>query len=136
RDSDTIPFDQVLYGDILYKDTVIGENPGYEPNSNEHYKYSELSNSNLMTGLIRETQSANNGLPEAATAGVMTTRTSGENFYEGGTNRRINRFIFVTFLCKDYEELHDITLPHQHVGRDVERNPGGDSRTYLAKCVG
>jgi hypothetical protein len=44
--------------------------------------------------------------------------------------------MFMNFLCKDYEELHDITIPDNHVGRDVERNPGGDSRTYLTKCVG
>lgn len=136
RDSSNagMPFDQVLYGDILYK--INGAGTAYAANSNAHYINAENAGMNLMTDLVRETQSANNGLPSAATAGVMTTRTAGENFYQAGTNRRMNRYMFINFLCKDYEELHDITIPDVHVSRDVERNPGGDSRTYLTKCVG
>ncbi len=42
----------------------------------------------------------------------------------------------MNFLCHDYEALHDINLPQDRVRRDVERNPGGDSRTFLNKCVG
>jgi hypothetical protein len=134
RDSSTMPFDQVLYGDILYK--VNGQATAYAANNNDHYRNAEGGGANFMTDLVRDTQSANNGIPAEATAGVMTTRTAGENYYQAGTNRRMNRYMFINFLCKDYEELHDITIPDNHVGRDVERNPGGDSRTYLTKCVG
>jgi hypothetical protein len=130
----TMPFDQVLYGDILYK--VNGQATAYAANSNDHYRNAENAGANLMTDLVRGTQSGSNNLPADAIAGVMTTRTAGENYYQAGTNRRMNRYMFINFLCKDYEELHDISIPDNHVERDVERNPGGDSRTYLNKCVG
>lgn len=32
--------------------------------------------------------------------------------------------------------VHDINIADFHVRRDVERNPGGDSRTYRNQCVG
>ncbi len=134
RDSDTTPFDQILYGDILY--TVAGAGTPYAANSNNHYRDAENANMDFSVALTKEVQSARNGLPANAVAGVMTTRTAGENFYQAGTNRRMNRHMIMGFLCKDYEELHDITIPDNHVTRDVERNPGGDSRTYLNKCVG
>ena len=48
----------------------------------------------------------------------------------------MNRFAFMNFLCRDYEALHDITRPDIWVRRDVDRAPGGDSRTFKNKCVG
>jgi hypothetical protein len=85
---------------------------------------------------VKDSQVTRLGLPASAVAGVVTTRTSGESFMSAGTNRRINRFTFMNFMCNDYEQLHDITVPQQWIGRDVDRQPGGDSRTFLNKCVG
>jgi hypothetical protein len=48
----------------------------------------------------------------------------------------MTRYTFMNFLCKDFEELHDITVPDLYVHRDVDRAPGGDSRQYKNKCVG
>ncbi|WPU63378.1 hypothetical protein [Peredibacter starrii] len=131
---DEVPFAQVLHSDILY--TVSGATPAYSFTNNDHYKNAESRNLNLKDNLVRQTQSAMTGLPATAVAGVTTTRAAGEAFFSAGTNRRVNRFIFMNYLCKDYEELHDVTIPDFRVRGDVERKPGGDARTYKNKCVG
>ena len=132
---DDTPFDKILYDDILY----IVDNaalPVYSNTDNNHYRNAESQNISFMDTLVARTQSTVTGLPSAAVAGVTTTRNAGENYFSAGTNRRVNRFIFMNYLCKDYEDLHDITVPDFRVARDVERNPGGDSRTYKNRCVG
>ncbi|WP_408096437.1 hypothetical protein ACJVC5_15465 [Peredibacter sp. HCB2-198] len=131
---DKVPFTQVLHSDILY--TVNGATPTYSYANNDHYKNAESRNLNLKDNLVKQTQSSLTGLPTEAVAGVITTRASGEAFFSAGTNRRVNRFIFMNYLCKDYEELHDVTIPDFRVRGDVERKPGGDARTYKNKCVG
>ncbi len=131
---DDIPFTEVLSGDIIY--TVNGSVTPYSTMNNTHYTEAEKSNSNLMVNLTRQTQSALTGLPANAVSGVLTTRAAGAAFYSAGTNRRVNRFNFINYLCHDYEALHDVNIPDVRVRRDVERNPGGDSRTYKNKCVG
>lgn len=136
---DEVPFNQVLSGDILYTiqyNNTDGTPSTYSFTDNNHYRNAENRNIDLSTLLMRQTQSALTGLPANAVAGVLTTRAAGEAFYSAGTNRRVNRFTFMNFLCHDYEALHDINLPQDRVRRDVERNPGGDSRTFLNKCVG
>ncbi len=130
---DDIGFDQALYGDIYY--TVNGSATAWANNSNDHYRVAESSRMDLNANLVKEVQSARL-LPAAAVSGVITTRQGAEAFIQAGTNRRINRFTFMNFLCNDYEQLHDITVSDVHVGRDVDRAPGGDSRTYKNKCVG
>jgi hypothetical protein len=131
---DDIPFNQVLSGDIIY--TVNGVAAAYSNTNNDHYRQAETQNIDLAAQLMQQTQSMITGMPAAAVSGVLTTRAAGEAFYSAGTNRRVNRFTFMNFLCHDYEALHDINLPQDRVRRDVERNPGGDSRTFLNKCVG
>ena len=127
-------FDSVLTDDILY--TVNGVTPAYAPDNNNHYVTAERNQVDLNAMLMETSQSAMNGLPSNAVAGVTTTRASAEAFFQAGTNRRVNRFTFMNFLCNDYEQLHDTAVPDTWVRRDVERNPGGDSRTYKNKCVG
>lgn len=131
---DETPFTEVLHSDVLY--TVNGATPAYSYANNDHYKNAESRNLNLKDALTRQTQSAMTGLPAQAVAGVTTTRAAGEAFFSAGTNRRVNRFIFMNYLCKDYEELHDVSIPDFRVRRDVEKKPGGDARTYKNKCVG
>ncbi len=134
---DDVPFNQILSGNILYTVTYnVGTAVPYAATNNDHYRTAEQRNLNLLTQLTRQTQSMMSGLPEAAVAGVITTRAAGEAFFTAGTNRRINRFNFINYLCRDYEQLHDVSIPDYRVRRDVERNPGGDSRTYKTKCVG
>lgn len=132
---DDIGFDQALYGDIYY--TIPTSATAWANNSNAHYRSAEQSRLNFSDPavLVRETQSARL-LPTEAVSGVITTRQSAESFLQAGTNRRMNRFTFMNFLCNDYEQVHDVTTPTYHIARDVERTPGGDSRTFLNKCVG
>lgn len=131
---DDIRFDRVLYDDILY--TVSGQMTAYSSTDNTHYKSAEDSLVDFSTALTQVQQSSLTGLPATATSGVLTTRAAGESFYSAGTNRRVNRYTFMNYLCHDYEDLHDTSIPDYKVRRDVERNPGGDSRTYKNTCVG
>lgn len=131
---DDEPFDQVLYEDILY--TVNGVTPAYSPTDNTHYRTAEVNQIDLSANLRMTTQSSMNGIASNATAGVITSRAGAEAFFSAGTNRRVNRFTFMNYLCNDYEQLHDTTIPDNWVRRDVERDPGGDSNTYLNKCKG
>lgn len=131
---DDLPFTQVLSENVIY--TVDGATPAYSFSNNDHYRNAETRNLDLKTSLRRNTQSMLTGLPANAVAGVTTTRAAGEAFYSAGTNRRVNRYIFMNYLCRDYEQLHDVTIPDFRVRPDVERRPGGDARTYKNTCVG
>jgi hypothetical protein len=131
---DDMPFNTVLFDDVLY--TVNGSPTAYSAENNDHYDQAEKNGIDLKANLVRQVQSAMNGIPSSATSGVITTRMSAENLFSMGTNRRVNRFTFINFMCNDYEQLHDISIPDYRVRRDVERNPGGDSRTYKNTCVG
>ncbi len=132
---DERPFHEILTADILYIGRAgLANVDDYEDDNNDHYEDLERLRVDLKADLIPRTQSAMNSL--AATAGVITSRASGEAFFSAGTNRRMTRFLFINFLCHDFEALHDITVPDIYVRRDVERDPGGDSRTYRNQCVG
>ncbi len=133
---DDVPFDQVLYGDILY---IAGPSspiqlPVYDRKNNNMYDQMEKGRVSLKDHLVRVTQSTTTGI--AKTAGVITTRAAANAFFSAGTNRRMTRFLFINYLCRDFEAVHDINVPDYRVRRDVERNPGGDSRTYKNQCVG
>lgn len=133
---DNIPFDQVMYGDHLYiaGTGTPGTIPVYDKKTNTHYQRLEESRVSLKDYLVRVSQSKTTGITD--TAGVLTTRAAGLAFFSAGTNRRATRFTFMNFLCRDFEALHDINIPDYRVRRDVERDPGKDSRTYRNKCVG
>lgn len=133
---DDIPFDQVLYGDHLY---IAAANtpvtiPAYNKKDNNQYIEMESKFVSLKDYLTRVSQSQTTGIKD--TAGVITTRAAASAFFSAGTNRRMTRFTFMNYLCRDFEAVHDINVPDYHVRRDVERNPGGDSRTYRNQCVG
>jgi hypothetical protein len=133
---DDVPFNTVLSGDVLY---VGGSGlPAYSAASNALYE--QMENQDLNLGdpqvLVASTQSANTGIPAAATAGVMTTRAAAKSFFIAGTNRAMLRFTLMNHLCKDLEQLHDVSLPADRIRQDVARSPGGDSRMFLNNCVG
>lgn len=133
---DDIPFDQVLYGDHLYiaSPTTPVTIPAYDKKNNNQYVELENRFVSLKDYLTRVNQSEVTGIKD--TAGVLTTRAAASAFFSAGTNRRMTRFTFMNFLCRDFEAVHDINISDYHVRRDVERNPGGDSRTYRNQCVG
>lgn len=162
---DDLGFDQVLYGDVLYtgNDALVSTLNAdgtvatrrhltpYAMKNNQHYidLQNGLINPNdlndvtstartmrihLKQYLQRKQQSTVTGI--ADTAGVLTTRAAGLAYFSAGTNRREARFAFKNFLCMDMPQLQDTSRPDFRVRRDVDRMPGGDSRTFKTNCVG
>lgn len=153
---DDVPFDQALYGDILYtaNDSLVsadGKAPGKpirpyimsyrnadEQNQNIHYTDIQKNNLDLSNPnvLVRRTQSEVTQALPVDIAGLLTTRAAAVAYFDAGTNRRMFRYTMINFLCHDLEQLHDTTVPDYRVRRDVDRKPGGDSRVYKNTCVG
>jgi hypothetical protein len=131
---DDVPFDRLLYDDILYVGPTSATVAAYSPLNNTHYHQLETTRVDLKAGLQKVAQSSLNGLSQ--TAGVMTTRAFGEAYYNMGTNRRAVRFTLTNFLCNDLEQLADTTRPDFRIRRDVDRSPGGDSLAFRNKCAG
>ena len=132
---DDVDFREILSGDIIYTGSGSGI-PAYANGSNAHYEALEAQGVDLMTNLTRSTQSAVTGLPANATAGVMTTRSAAKAFFIDGTNRAMFRFTMLNHLCRDMEQVHDVTRVPDRIRQDVSRSPGGDSRVFLNNCIG
>jgi hypothetical protein len=135
---DEEPFDQILYGDMLYVGQGVA--PAPSPSSNAHYDALEQRmlepGFDPQTQLVQTTQSSVYGLPPAATAGAMTTRAAAEAFFIAGTNRAMFRFTLVNHMCMDLEQVHDTSIVPDRIRQDVSRSPGGDSRVFLNNCIG
>ena len=131
---DDVDFSTVLSADLLYVGNSGGA-PAYSPVNNDHYQYLDDNNVDLKAALRPATQSGLLGLPVAATAGIMTTRTAAQAFFIAGTNRAMFRFTMINYLCRDLEQLQDSSLPTDRIRQDVSRSPGGDSRVFLNNCV-
>jgi hypothetical protein len=131
---DDVPFNTALSADLTY--TVSGATPGASPSNNDHYANAESNGLNLFTALQSTTQSAVQGIPPAATAGFLTSRAAAEAFFVDGTNRAMFRFTMMNHMCRDMEQVHDISLPPDMIRQDVSRSPGGDSRVFLNNCIG
>ncbi len=130
---DDVDFREILHGDVIY--TGTGVTP-YSNNSNAHYEELESQGVDLQSNLTASTQSAVTGLPAAATAGVMTTRSASRAFFIDGTNRAMFRFTMLNHMCRDMEEVHDVSRTPDRIRQDVSRSPGGDSRVFLNNCIG
>lgn len=136
---DDVDFREVLYGDIVYigdhnKDSFIQE---YKTSrSNTHYDRIERSEVPLKDLLMRAKQSAVYQLNAGQTAGVMTTVKGANEYFKDGTNRAMLRFMSKAFLCKDMEELSDVTRPVDRIRQDVDRSPAGETEQYLVRCAG
>ncbi len=149
---DEAPLDQMMWDDVTYVGNranllaVVG-NPISVPQPayyrNDHWRQLELkgvdlNDPSLFERALQSSLSDARGaalLPEQ-TMGVMTSHASAEAFLQAGTNRRMVRFMLIDFMCVDMEQLHDTTLSDFMVRRDVPRNAGGDSRTYINTCAG
>ncbi len=131
---DDADFRQVLFEDVVYVGSGSGI-PAYSPSSNAHYEALESNNVDLRT-LTRTTQSSLNGLPPAATAGIITSRAASEAFFIDGTNRAMFRFTLLNHMCRDMEQIHDTSRPPDRIRQDVSRSPGGDSSVFNNNCIG
>jgi len=129
-------FRQILHGDIIYRGATNLGISAYSNSNNNHYAQLEalgpftgdLSNTAI---LVAETQSNVTGLPNTATAGIMTTRAGAMSFLSDGTNRAMFRFTMMNHLCTDLEPLKDVSRTPDRIRQDVSRSPGGDSRIFL-----
>jgi len=134
---DDVPFDQILYGDLIYVDS--GQSLPSE-NSNAHYEALEerMMNPDFKpeTEIVQMTQSSVYGIPANATAGAMTTRAASESFFVAGTNRAMLRFTMINHMCMDLEQAHDTSIVPDRIRQDVSRSPGADSRVFLNNCIG
>lgn len=128
---DDLDFRTVLSDNILYVGATTS--PGYQVNNNDHYEAIEDSGVDLKTELTQTTQT---GIPASETAGVMTTRAAARAFFVDGTNRAMLRFTMMNHLCKDMEQVKDITRAPDRIRQDVSRSPGGDSRIFMNSCIG
>jgi hypothetical protein len=137
---DDIPFNEVLSADMVYTGAsgVVASN--YSHSNNDHYEQLDADGIDLSDSalFVQRTQSGLNGsqLVSAETAGIITTRAAGEAFFSAGTNRRMWRFIGMNYLCRDMEDLHDISRPADRIRQDVGRSPGGDSALFANGCTG
>lgn len=125
-------FRTVLWENILY----VGRTGSYSVANNDMYEALENNNANLRTELVAAVQSSLNGLPPDATAGVITSRAAAQAFFIDGTNRAMFRFTLLNHLCRDMEQIMDITKPPDRIRQDVTRSPGGDSSVFLNNCIG
>jgi hypothetical protein len=137
---DDRPFTQVLSADLVYVGAPGVVGTGYSQTDNRHYELLEQNRVDLSdpARFVAMAQSSLPGsmLNAADTAGILTTRAGGSAFLSAGTNRRMWRFIAINFLCRDMEQLNDITRPADRIRQDVSRSPGGDSRIFHNTCVG
>jgi len=137
---DDRPFTDVLTGDVVYVGGAGAASVAYSHTDNAHYEELEMSRVDLsdpaMLVPMAQSALADSQLMSADTAGVLTTRASGEAFLSGGTNRRMMRFTAMNYLCRDLEALNDTTRPADRIRQDVTRSPGGDSRIFHNTCVG
>ncbi len=133
---DSVDYRQVLFGDIIY---VPNNSYGaYSNSDNNVYAALEAADGNMgdSSQLQQKAQSAENGLPSGATAGVITSRAGARAFFVDGTNRAMFRFTLKNHLCHDMEDVQEITRPTDRIRQDVSRSPGGDSRIFMNTCVG
>jgi hypothetical protein len=132
---DDVDFSTLLSADLLYVANTSGA-PAYSSADNAHYQYLDDNKVDLQAALQPRTQSGLLGLPVAATAGIMTTRAAAQAFFVAGTNRAMFRFTLRNHLCRDMEQVLDVTRPADRIRQDVSRSPGGDSRVFLNNCIG
>jgi hypothetical protein len=137
---DDRPFTDVLTADLVYVGANNVVQASYSQTDNDHYRQLEdglidLGNPAL---LVPRAQSSLPGaqIGPADAAGVITTRAAGQAFFSAGTNRRMFRFTAINYLCRDLEQLKDVSRPADRIRQDVNRSPGGDSAVFHNECIG
>lgn len=136
---DDIPFDQILYGDIVYIGSPNATALPYSQTDNDHYLDLQLNRIDLSNA-ANLTQQPQSQLPDPQVgagdaAGIMTTRGFAEAFLVAGTNRAAVRFATLNHLCMDMEDFRDLTAHPDRIRQDVARSPGGDSTIFLNDCL-
>lgn len=107
--------------------------------SNTHYAELESRRVDLSKALYRVDgqelyKNLTETVPNPDPAGLLTSRTFIAEHATGGTNRRLVEFAFREFMCVPLSEWADSGAPDTHIGRDIDRFPGGDHPLYLTSC--
>jgi len=132
---DGVAFNTVLSADLFYTGTnAVSGIPAFSITNNAHFEYLENNNIDLSDPALFQSQSQDNR--NGAPAGIVTTRAAGEAFFKAGTNRRMFRFTLMNYLCRDLEDVKDVTRVPDRIRQDVSRSPGGDSSIFLNSCIG
>lgn len=131
-------FRLLLTGDIVY--TCEGQEglPAFALNNNSHYEGCS-NNVPLDTALTPKKQSELDPRlagKESVPAGMLTTRGFAATYYLAGTNRAATRMLLLNFLCEDINAFHDTSISDYRVRQDIERVPGGSTKTYVNECKG
>jgi len=142
---------EILFGDFYYMadpNMVMGSNPAIPMNltndmlrTNNHYTNLENSNVNIGSVLMRvEGQriatSDTTNIPNPDPGGVLTSRAFLSAHAIAGTNRRLVEYTFREFMCTDIFGWANTSAPDSRIGRDIDRNPGGDPTKFQTTCKG
>jgi len=130
---DDVDFRRILYADLLY---VGNASPAAAADSNAHYRNLENQHADLKEILQPSSQVSQYGTPSEAVAGVLTSRAAAQAFFYAGTNRAMFRFTLMNHMCRDLEQVKDVSRPSDRIRQDVSRSPGGDSRIFRNNCIG
>jgi len=139
-----LDFRSILTGDFVYVGTAADLTP-YSRTNNDHYEELEANNVDLSNpDNLKSVTQASLGMAGSTTgasgetdsAGVITTRAAGKAFFKAGTNRAMLRFTLMNHMCRDLEQVNDITGIPDRIRQDVSRSPGGDSSLFLNSCIG
>ncbi|MCG8438418.1 MAG: hypothetical protein MI751_10080 [Pseudomonadales bacterium] len=130
---DDVDFRRILYADLLY---VGNASPAAAADSNAHYRNLENQHADLKEVLQPSSQVSQYGTPSEAVAGVLTSRAAAQAFFYAGTNRAMFRFTLMNHMCRDLEQVKDVSRPSDRIRQDVSRSPGGDSRIFRNNCIG
>ncbi|WP_455207155.1 hypothetical protein [Kaarinaea lacus] len=130
---DDVPFNTVLSADLFYTGAGAGL-PAFSNTNNDHFEALENNNVDLSDPSLF--QSRTQGNMNGAPAGIVTTRAAGQAFFSAGTNRAMFRFTLMNYMCRDLEDVKDVTRVPDRIRQDVSRSPGGDSSIFLNSCIG
>jgi len=128
---DDVPFNTVLSADLFYTGNT---GPAFSNMNNDHFESLENNDIDLSDPTVFQSQSQNN--LNGAPAGIVTTRAAGQAFFKDGTNRAMFRFTLMNYMCRDLEDVKDVTGVPDRIRQDVSRSPGGDSSIFLNSCIG
>jgi hypothetical protein len=108
---DDLPFDQVLYEDIVYVGAAEATDVPYAHEGNDHYLDLQSNAVDLSdpANLVRRRQSALPGstLNASEPAGILTSKGFAEAFLTGRTARAPLSFVTINFICTDPADARD-----------------------------
>ena len=137
---DDVPFDQVMYEDIVYTGSGAATSVAYSQADNAHYLDLQTRRVDLVADGEPGAHDAVEPAGQHARCGrhgrLMTTRGFAQAFLVAGTNRAAVRFAALNMLCMDMEDFRDVSAWPDRIRQDVSRSPGGDSNLFLNDCIG